>query len=152
MVRRGMKPWLGLAGLMVLVGVLAFVALDRVDGSPTLGGRWELVVVETPEGDFEPEQLEWIDFDGTYFTGQMSCIDFEGDFTVSRGGGFLLNGWGWSGGCVESEGTSYAFENYFSEITEIRFDPDLIMRNGDGSVRFVFTRGEPAEADALRAW
>ncbi len=147
-----MKLWLGLLGFVALVGTLAFVALDRVEGSATLGGRWELVVVETPEGDFAPDESEWIEFDGTYFTGHMRCIDFEGDFTVSRAGGFMLSGWGWSGGCAESEGTGHAFENYFGEVTEIRFDPDLIMQNSDGSVRFVFTREGAAEADVLRAW
>ncbi len=152
MVRRGMKSWLGLAGFMVLVGVLAFIALDRIEGSATLGGRWEVVVVETPEGDFEPEESEWIEFDGTYFTGRMSCIDFEGDFSVSRGGGFMLSGWGWSADCEESESTGYAFENYFGQITEVRFDPDLIMMNGDGSVRFVFTRDGTSATGALRAW
>lgn len=146
-----MRSWLALAGFIVLVAALALIALSGADERPSLDGRWDLVLVETPEGTFEPEETEWIEFHDSSFTGQMRCVDFDGEFTVSAGGDFILTGWGWTGGC-DPEGTGYAFANYFGHVTEIRFDPDLNMANPDGSVSFVFTRGPSAETDVFRAW
>jgi hypothetical protein len=140
-VRRGLRPWLWAGAFALLVGVLTFIALDRIEESPSLEGRWELVLVETPEGSFHPEKgPEWIEFDGTYFTGHMNCVDFEGDFTVSGANGFMLGGWGSSGGCVEMEGTGYAFENYFHLVSEIKVGMDLVLESSDATVQFVFTR------------
>lgn len=138
-----MRFWIGLGGFVVLVGLLAFIALDRIEESPFLEGRWDLVVVETPEGEFRPGgEPEWVEFDGSYFTGHMACVDFEGDFTVDGANGFVLGGWGWGGGCVEMVGTGRAFEVYFSEVSEIHLDADLVLQSSDGTVRFVFTRDE----------
>jgi len=148
-----MRFWLALGGFVVLVGSLAFIALDRIEESPFLEGRWELVVVETPEGEFGPvDEPEWIDFDGSYFTGHMNCVDFEGDFSISGNNGFVLGGWGWSGGCVEMVGTGSAFDIYFHQVSEIEVGPDLILRSSDGDVRFVFTRDGETARRGLRAW
>ncbi len=136
-----MRPWLGVGAFVLLVGLLTFIALARIDETQTLEGRWELVVVETPEGSFHPEDgPEWIEFDGTYFTGHMDCVDFEGDFTVSGANGFMLGGWGSSGGCVEMEGTGYAFENYFHLVSEIDVGTELVLESSDAAIQFVFTR------------
>jgi hypothetical protein len=138
---------------VLLVGVLTFIALDRIDESVTLEGRWELVVVETPEGSFHPEGgAEWIEFDGTYFTGHMDCVDFEGDFEVSGANGFILSGWGYSGGCLEIEGTGFAFENYFHFVEEIHPGTELVIQSSDATVQFIFTRQGGAAEGGVRAW
>lgn len=151
-----MRRWLALAGFVALVGALAFIALSRASDAPSLEGRWNLVRVDTPEGTFESEEPEWIEFEGNGFAGvgfngRFSCVEFAGTFAVSGSSGFALEGWGSSMGCVELEGTSYAFDTYFGQVTEVRIDSELILQSSDGSVRFVFTRDE-SSANGLRAW
>jgi hypothetical protein len=148
-VRRSLRPWLGVAGFLILVGVLTFIALDRIEEPPSLEGRWELVVVETPEGSFHPEDgPEWIEFDGSTFRGHLDCIDFAGDFEIAGTDQFMLGDLRWNGGCGDMVGTGYGFEQYFYHVTLFRVETDLVIHRLDNSVQFIFTR----EGDSAAGW
>ena len=153
MVRRSLKPWIGVGGFVLLVGVLTFIAIDRIEAPPSLDGRWALVVVEMPEGSFHPVSgPEWIEFQGSTFQGHMDCIDFEGDFEVAGADQFMLGDLRWNGGCGDMVGTGYGFEQYFYHVTLFRIDTDLVIHSVDDSVRFIFTREGDSAAGGIRSW
>jgi hypothetical protein len=84
-VRRNLRLWIGVAIFIAAVGALTAIALNREsEGGASLDGRWDLVLVETPEGSIGPEGgTEWIEFDGPTFHGHVECIDFEGEKLTS---------------------------------------------------------------------
>ena len=139
MVRGNLRLWVGIAAFALLVASLAVIALNRIPEN-TLDGRWQLVLIETPEGSVHPESgTEWIEFDGPTFRGEMDCFQFEGEFLVTTAGGFQTGGWGWSGGCEELDGPSQAFDQYFGSISEYQVDPSgLTLESPDASVQFIY--------------
>jgi hypothetical protein len=156
MVRRNLRTLLGIAAMVVVVAGLTAIAWSRIQSpdeessvSGGLAGRWALVAIETPEGTFNPDTgNEWIAFDDAInpgmheFRGQFECFDFEGEFSVPMEGVFSLNGWGWSGGCEQLTGTSYAFDLYFGEVSKYELGEFLTLQSIDASVQFVYARDD----------
>lgn len=138
MVRRHLRLMVGVGFFILLVGVLAFVALNRVPGPSPLG-TWDLILVETPEGTIEAGPGEgWIEIDDGTFRGAMECIEFEGDYQMGQGQAFQLEGWGYSSMCEPLVGIGEAFDLYFGNIGTYRLEDRLSLESADGSVRFVF--------------
>lgn len=139
MVRGNLRLWTGIGVFAVLVVGLALVALGREEGI-ALHGHWRLALIETPEGSFVPEDdNEWIEFDDGAFHGRTECFDFDGEFTSREAGEFELNGHGWAGGCAVLEGTSYAFDQYFGNISRYEFTAGgLTLESEDASVQFLY--------------
>jgi hypothetical protein len=126
MARRDLRTLLGIAAMVVVVAGLTAIAWSRIQSpdegasssSGGLAGRWALVAIETPEGTFDSDTgNEWIEFDG--------------EFSVPMEGVFSLNGWGWSGGCEQLTGTSYAFDLYFGEVSKYELAEFLTLQNID---------------------
>ena len=142
MARRDLRLWIGVAVFVAVVVGLTLIAISRFgDTTTTLAGRWDLVLVETPEGTFAPESGdEWFEFDASDFRGRTECFDIDGSYLISDTGAFQLNGWGYGGGCDVLEGTSYAFDTYFHEVSRYELGDGLTLENGDASVQFVFAR------------
>lgn len=139
MVRRNLRLWIGVVGFALLVAALAVVAINRIPDT-TLDGRWELILIETPEGSVELENgIAWIEFDGPSFDGEMPCFEFDGELLVTMAGTLELGGWGWSGGCEELDEASQAFDEYFGLVTEYKTGPSgLVLQSGDASVQFSY--------------
>lgn len=156
MARRDLRTLLGIAAMVLVVAGLTAIAWSRIQSpdegasaSGGLAGRWALVAIETPEGTFDSESgNEWIEFDDPLepgmnaFRGQFECFDFEGEFTVPMEGVFSMSGWGWSGGCEQLTGTSYAFDMYFGEVSNYELAELLTLQNIDASVQFVYARDD----------
>lgn len=157
MARRDLRTVLGIAASVVVVAGLTAIAWSRIqspdEGASTssggLAGRWALVAIETPEGTFDSDTgNEWIEFDDAInpgmhaFRGQFECFDFEGEFSVPAAGVFALNGWGWTGGCEQLAGTSYAFDLYFGDVSNYEIGERLTLQSMDASVQFVYARDD----------
>jgi hypothetical protein len=139
--RRDLRLWIGVAVFVAVVMGLTIVAISRFGDTTTLAGRWDLVLVETPEGSFAPESGdEWIEFDDGEFRARTACVEIEGEYSVTDTGAFTLGGWGWFGRCDVLEGTSYAFDTYFHQLGGFELGDGLTLQNGDASVQFVFVR------------
>lgn len=126
----------------MLVAALALIAISRTPEN-ALDGRWDLILIETPEGSFGPASgNEWIEFSGPGFRGEMACFEFNGEFVATTTGTLQLGEWGWGGSCEELDPASQAFDRYFPEIAEYRVGPSgLTLESSDASVQFTY---EPA--------
>lgn len=144
MVRRNLRMWVGVGAFSVLVAGLAAIAINRIPDA-SLDGRWDLILIETPEGSVQPGTgREWIEFDGPRFRGEMDCFEFDGEFLVTRSGQLELGGWGWGGGCEDLDPASQAFEQYFEWVTQYQVGPDgLVLESPDATVQFSY---RPSEA------
>lgn len=60
MVRRNLRLWLGTAAFAVLVAALALIAVSRTSENG-LDGRWDLILIETPEGSFGAGERQRVD-------------------------------------------------------------------------------------------
>jgi len=143
LVRGNLRLWIAVGAFALLVTALAVIAINRIP-EMRLDGRWQLILIETPEGSFGPESgAEWIEFDGSAFRGEMACFEFDGEFLVSMTGALELGGWGWSGGCEELDGASTAFDQYFGLVTEYEVGPSgLTLEAEDASIQFTYVTAE----------
>lgn len=140
MVRRDLKLVVGVGVFALLVGALAFIALNREPGPSPLG-RWDLILVETPDGTIEAGTGEgWIEIDDGTFRGEMECVDFEGTYRMGGVSGFMPDSWSHTWLCDSLVGSGEAFDLYFGNIGTYRVDGNLSLESPDGSVRFVFVR------------
>lgn len=140
MVRRDLRLIAGLGVFVLVVGALALVALNREPGPSPLG-RWDLVLIETPEGTIEAGAGEgWIEIDDRTFRGAMECVEFEGEYRLVQFQGFSIDTLGYSSMCDPMVGTGEAFDLYFGNVGTYRLDSGLSLESPDGSVRFVFAQ------------
>jgi hypothetical protein len=138
MVRGNLRLWVGLALFVGLVSALALIALNR-DAGTELHGHWVLELVETPEGSFVAESGEWIEFEDGTFHGEMDCLDFNGTYLLPSDGLIRFEEFGHGGPCNQFEGTDYAFDGYFAQVSRYEFPPGgLTLQNDDASVQFIY--------------
>lgn len=139
MVRSHLRVWGAAAAFVLVVGGLTAVALSR---GPSLGGRWDLLLVETPSGSYVGDGESYLRFMQDEFSGRLGCYQIDGFFSLSDSGDFRLDGWGIVNDCPQGvpDALSDAVELHFADVAEARVSGGLLLQSLDASVQFSFVR------------